>query len=204
MVSSIVIIFVLLAIVLSLTLWADWQMRKFERETQHRLTSLELDCEHLRGSVVRLNQSVTELVKRTQELSKQIEEIVSARASEQKAKEAACEKFKAMLQHASEQHIETDVVVVDLDKLSNGKDITNKPVKTSKVSVPGKVKKSKRTTAQPPHNHPTSTVEATVRNRTNFAELREKGLSVREAGEQVGVSLTTAKRYEKWRNEYSK
>lgn len=39
--------------------------------------------------------------------------------------------------------------------------------------------------------------QTTQANREHFAELR-KTMSVREAGEQVGVSLTTAKRYEKW------
>lgn len=37
-------------------------------------------------------------------------------------------------------------------------------------------------------------------NRGRFAELRNT-LSVREAAKELGVSLTTAKRYEKWRKE---
>lgn len=35
--------------------------------------------------------------------------------------------------------------------------------------------------------------------RMNFARLRQQGASVKSAGAAVGVSYTTAKRYEKWR-----
>lgn len=209
MVSSIVIIFMCLVLVLAaVVVWYTYSTKDFHKEMKIHLMQSDLDNEHnyrnLRDQYIRLNTLCVGLLRQVNNLRNDVDELIATREKERQAKQAAFGKLKGMLQHASEQHIETDVVVVDLDKLSNGKDITNKPVKTSKVSVPGKVKKSKRTTAQPPHNHPTSTAEQTALNRTNFAELREKGLSVREAGEQVGVSLTTAKRYEKWRNEYSK
>lgn len=209
MATSIVIIFMCLVLVLAaVVVWYTYSTKDFHKEMKCHLMQSDLDNEHnyrnLRDQYIRLNTLCVGLLRQVNNLRHDTDELVSEKEKEQKAKQATLDKLKDMLQHASEQHIETDVVVVDLDKLSNGKDITNKPVKTSKVSVPGKVKKSKRTTAQPPHNHPTSTAEQTALNRTNFAELREKGLSVREAGEQVGVSLTTAKRYEKWRNEHSK
>ena len=44
----------------------------------------------------------------------------------------------------------------------------------------------------------TAAYELSVR-RENFAHLRGLGKSVKEAGEIVGVSYSTAKRYEKWR-----
>lgn len=40
--------------------------------------------------------------------------------------------------------------------------------------------------------------------RENFACLRSSGKSVKEAGELVGVSYTTAKRYEQWRKDNKK
>lgn len=40
--------------------------------------------------------------------------------------------------------------------------------------------------------------QTTQANREHFAELR-KTMSVREAQEYMGISRTTAKRYEKWR-----
>lgn len=209
MATSIVIIFMCLVLVLAaVVVWYTYSTKDFHKEMKSHLMQSDLDNEHnyrnLRDQYIRLNTLCVGLLRQVNNLRNDVDELIATREKERQAKQTAFDKLKGMLQNASEQHIDTEVVVVDLDKLSNGKDITNKPVNTSKVSVPGKVKKSKRTTVQPPRNHPTSTVEATVRNRTNFAELREKGLSVREAGEQVGVSLTTAKRYEKWRNEYSK
>jgi transposase len=36
-----------------------------------------------------------------------------------------------------------------------------------------------------------------------YTELRANGLSIRKAGEEVGVSYTTAKRYERIRKEQS-
>lgn len=209
MATSIVIIFMCLVLVLAaVVVWYTYSTKDFHKEMKIHLMQSDLDNEHnyrnLRDQYIRLNTLCVGLLRQVNNLRNDVDELIATREKERQAKQASFDKLKGMLQHASEQHIKTDVVVVDLDKLSNGKDIANKPVKTSKASAPGKVKKSKRTTAQPPHNHPKSTAEQTALNRTNFAELREKGLSVREAGEQVGVSLTTAKRYEKWRNEYSK
>lgn len=45
--------------------------------------------------------------------------------------------------------------------------------------------------------------ELSVR-RENFAHLRGLGKSVKEAGEIIGVSLSTAKRYEQWRKDNKK
>ena len=55
-----------------------------------------------------------------------------------------------------------------------------------------------------PHDTTTCTTTSTNLNREHFVELREKGKSVQEAGKQIGVSPTTAKRYEKWRKEQEK
>lgn len=35
--------------------------------------------------------------------------------------------------------------------------------------------------------------------RERFAELRSQGMTILEAGKEIGVSATTARRYEKWR-----
>lgn len=43
-----------------------------------------------------------------------------------------------------------------------------------------------------------------IERRENFAQLRGLGKSVKEAGEIVGVSLSTAKRYEQWRKDNKK
>lgn len=40
--------------------------------------------------------------------------------------------------------------------------------------------------------------------RMNFARLRQQGACVKKAGAAVGVSYSTAKRYEKWRNDNKK
>lgn len=209
MATSIVIIFMCLVLVLAaVVVWYTYSTKDFHKEMKNRLMQSDLDNEHnyrnLRDQYIRLNTLCIGLLRQVNNLRHDMDELVSEREKEQKAKQAALDKLKDMLQNASEQHIDTEVVVVDLDNLPNGKDITNKPAKTAKSSAHSKVKKSKRTTAQPQHIHPTSTAEQTVLNRANFAELREKGLSVRKAGEQVGVSPTTAKRYEKWRKEQEK
>ena len=49
----------------------------------------------------------------------------------------------------------------------------------------------------------TAKYELSVR-RENFAHLRGLGKGVKEAGEIIGVSLSTAKRYEQWRNDNKK
>jgi DNA-directed RNA polymerase specialized sigma24 family protein len=43
-----------------------------------------------------------------------------------------------------------------------------------------------------------------IERRENFAQLRGLGKSVKEAGEIVGVSISTAKRYEQWRKDNKK
>lgn len=43
-----------------------------------------------------------------------------------------------------------------------------------------------------------------IERRENFAHLRGLGKSVKEAGEIIGVSITTAKRYEQWRKDNKK
>ena len=40
--------------------------------------------------------------------------------------------------------------------------------------------------------------------RMNFARLRKQGMDIKNAGKAVGVSYTTAKRYEKWRKDNKK
>lgn len=46
---------------------------------------------------------------------------------------------------------------------------------------------------------PCNVKQKAAANRERFAGLRKKGNSVREAAKELGVSLTTAKSYEKWR-----
>ena len=50
---------------------------------------------------------------------------------------------------------------------------------------------------------PLAAYELSVR-RENFAHLRSMGKSVKDAGAAVGVSYSTAKRYEKWRKDNKK
>lgn len=40
--------------------------------------------------------------------------------------------------------------------------------------------------------------------RNMFATYRKQGMSIKEAGEIVGVSISTAKRYERWRKDNKK
>ena len=53
------------------------------------------------------------------------------------------------------------------------------------------------------HRGNLASYELSVR-RENFAHLRNLGNGVKEAGEIVGVSYTTAKRYEQWRKDNKK
>lgn len=50
---------------------------------------------------------------------------------------------------------------------------------------------------------PLAAYELSVR-RENFAHLRSMGKSVKDAGDAVGVSYSTAKRYERWRKDNKK
>lgn len=51
--------------------------------------------------------------------------------------------------------------------------------------------------------HPLAAYELSVR-RENFAHLRSMGKSIKDAGYAVGVSYSTAKRYERWRKDNKK
>lgn len=206
MATSIVIIFMCLVLVLAaVVVWYTYSTKDFHKELKSRLIQSDLDNEHnyrnLRDQYIRLNTFCIGLLRQLHSLRHEVDELVAAREKEQQVKQKAYDKFKAMLQDASEQHIETEVVVVDLDNLPKGKSATKKPAKTSKASAMEKTQAPEQPATAPRKTRDTG---QTVLNRTHFAELRNNGLSVREAGEQVGVSLTTAKRYEKWRKAQGK
>lgn len=172
-----------------------------KKEIHRRLIQLELDYEHLRKHFIeargKLSESMLMLTGKLCKVYEQLDELNARKEAKAKAKSDMVDKFNDILKTIADKYPNAEINVIDLDKFKSDKfdDIYAKPLKS----------KEKTKTVEVKDAHDTDKDETPAQKDANtkriwFAEYREKlGMSVREAAEKLGVSLTTAKRYEKWR-----
>lgn len=172
-----------------------------KKEIHRRLIQLELDYEHLRKQFIeargKLSESMLMLIGKLCKVYDQLDELNARKEAKAKAKSNMVDKFNDIVKTIADKYPNAEINVIDLDKFKSDKfkDIYTKPLKS----------KEKTKTVEVKDAHDTDKDETPAQKDANakriwFAEYREKlGMSIREAAEKLGVSLTTAKRYEKWR-----
>lgn len=172
-----------------------------KKEIHRRLIQLELDYEHLRKQFIeargKLSESMLMLIGELCKVYEQLDELNARKEAKAKAKSDMVDKFNDIVKTIADKYPNAEINVIDLDKFKSDKfdDIYTQPLKP----------KAKTKTVEIKDAHNTDKNETPAQKDANakriwFAEYREKlGMSIREAAEKLGVSLTTAKRYEKWR-----
>lgn len=172
-----------------------------KKEIHRRLIQLELDYEHLRKQFIeargKLSESILMLTGKLCKVYEQLDRLNAQKEAKAKAKSDMVDKFNDIVKTIADKYPNAEINVIDLDKFKSDKfdDIYTQPLKS----------KEKGKTVEVKDAHDTDKDKTPAQKDANtkriwFAEYREKlGMSVREAAEKLGVSLTTAKRYEKWR-----
>lgn len=170
-----------------------------KKEIYRRLIQLELDYEQFVEARGKLSESVLMLTGKLCKIYHRLDELNAQKEAKAKTKSDMVDKFSDIVKTIADKYPNAEINVIDLDKFKADKlnDIYEPTIKSEP--------KIKTKTAEVKDAHDTDKGSTPAQKDANrkriwFAEYREKlGMSVREAAEKLGISLTTAKRYEKWR-----